>query len=337
MEQLTRKRARQRNHLRFNLRCRDEGIIPASLNIKTPIPTNNARKAVDRARKVLVKERIRCTSNTIKTINAEYEGQLQRWKQLFPLTKDIESLVQEHLHGIHEKEFTQTKNRHIRKLERLVAKKAQQEQDNAATRKRWVHNTSSHKLTQAEHNILTRGLNYAITPRKIPHEQFILATELACERIPDQGQKAQLRNEVAGILKSAKTPTSNITKEEEKAIKNLAKNNNIMILPADKGRTTVVMDTTQYETQMHNMLLDTTTYEILKKDPTEDKKKKLKALLKPLLDAKKIEEKTAYNNLVPTANITPRIYGTPKIHKPGAPLRPIVDSIGSVTYNLTVK
>ena len=140
LEQLTRKRARQRNHLRFNLRCRDEGIIPASLNIKTPIPTNNARKAVDRARKVLVKERIRCTSNTIKTINAEYEGQLQRWKQLFPLTKDIESLVQEHLHGIHEKEFTQTKNRHIRKLERLVAKKAQQEQDNAATRKRWVHN-----------------------------------------------------------------------------------------------------------------------------------------------------------------------------------------------------
>lgn len=31
----------------------------------------------------------------------------------------------------------------------------------------------------------------------------------------------------------------------------------------------------------------------------------------------------------------PRIYGTPKIHKDDTLLRPIVDSIGSVTYNLS--
>ena len=82
------------------------------------------------------------------------------------------------------------------------------------------------------------------------------------------------------------------------------------------------------------MLQDTTTYEILKKDPTEEKKRKLKSLLKPLLDTGKID-KQQYSNLIPTSNITPRIYGTPKIHKPGAPLRPVVDSIGSVTYNLS--
>lgn len=36
-----------------------------------------------------------------------------------------------------------------------------------------------------------------------------------------------------------------------------------------------------------------------------------------------------------TASITPRIYGTPKIHKTGTPLRPIVDSMGSIPYNLS--
>uniref|UniRef100_A0A667ZFG8 Reverse transcriptase domain-containing protein n=1 Tax=Myripristis murdjan TaxID=586833 RepID=A0A667ZFG8_9TELE len=108
----------------------------------------------------------------------------------------------------------------------------------------------------------------------------------------------------------------------------------ITILPADKGRTTVILDTTQYEMQMKEMLMDHHTYEILKKDPTEEKKRKLKALLKPLLSENKIDKQT-YNHLIPTANITPRIYGTPKIHNPGAPLRPIVDSIGSVTYNLS--
>ena len=86
------------------------------------------------------------------------------------------------------------------------------------------------------------------------------------------------------------------------------------MLPADKGRTTVIMDTEQYEKQMINMLDDKDTYEILKKDPTQEKKKKLKALLNPLVDERKID-KDNYKYLVPTASITPRIYGTPKIHK----------------------
>lgn len=64
----------------------------------------------------------------------------------------------------------------------------------------------------------------------------------------------------------------------------------------------------------------------------EDKNKQ--TLLKPLVDKGKID-KDNYNFFVPTASITPRIYGTPKIHKKDIPLRPIVDSIGSVIYNLS--
>lgn len=33
------------------------------------------------------------------------------------------------------------------------------------------------------------------------------------------------------------------------------------------------MDTEQYEKQMNNMLMDNSTYEILEKDPTEEKEK----------------------------------------------------------------
>ena len=35
--------------------------------------------------------------------------------------------------------------------------------------------------------------------------------------------------------------------------------------------------------------------------------------------------------LVPTREITPRIYGLPKIHKEGVPLQPIINTIGSPT------
>jgi len=38
--------------------------------------------------------------------------------------------------------------------------------------------------------------------------------------------------------------------------------------------------------------------------------------------------------LIPSCETIPRIYGLPKIHKEGVPLRPIVNTIGSPTYEL---
>lgn len=90
-------------------------------------------------------------------------------------------------------------------------------------------------------------------------------------------------------------------------MKTLARNGDITILPDDKGRTTEVMNTDQYEQQMLELLDDD---EVLKKDPTENKKNKLK----PLLNENKIS-KQSYNHFVPTADIIPRIYGTPKIQE----------------------
>lgn len=151
--------------------------------------------------------------------------------------------------------------------------KRKAEPEHAHINEKWIHNISRYKLSQTERSILAKGLNCTITPNNIPHDEFILATELVCEKIQDQGQKAALRNAIAGILKTAKPPPSNITKQEAKAMRTLAKNKDITILPADKGRTTVIMDTDQYEHKMLELLSDNA-YEVLRKDQTEDKKKK---------------------------------------------------------------
>ena len=37
---------------------------------------------------------------------------------------------------------------------------------------------------------------------------------------------------------------------------------------------------------------------------------------------------------MPSSDTVPRFYGSPKVHKPACPLRPIVSSIGSVTYQV---
>lgn len=66
----------------------------------------------------------------------------------------------------------------------------------------------------------------------------------------------------------------------------------------------------------------------------EEKNRQLKALLKLQLEQKKTTQ-DMYSHLIPTANTIPWIYGTPNIHRKDTPLRPIVDSISSIKYNLS--
>ncbi|XP_066267585.1 uncharacterized protein [Branchiostoma lanceolatum] len=134
------------------------------------------------------------------------------------------------------------------------------------------------------------------------------------------------------VMKTAKLPKSNITKQERDALKELRKDKNVLILPADKGKATVLMDRTDYEEKVSVMLADMKTYEKLPTDPTQKYKRKLVAILTRLMKDSKITEEQK-NYLYPTAENVPRMYCTPKINKPGYPLRPIVDYTGSIGYN----
>ena len=69
------------------------------------------------------------------------------------------------------------------------------------------------------------------------------------------------------ILNSNSIP-NNLTKGEKQALKRLKNNENIVILPADKGRVTVVMDKKDYHDKMNELVNDKQTYQELKRDPT---------------------------------------------------------------------
>ena len=58
------------NHHHFNLRCQKSGIIPPSLQIKSPVNTERARSAAARALKIFLQERVKTTwraGNSAKT------------------------------------------------------------------------------------------------------------------------------------------------------------------------------------------------------------------------------------------------------------------------------
>ena len=68
-------------------------------------------------------------------------------------------------------------------------------------------------------------------------------------------------------MKKTKPPKSNISKEEARAMKELKKNQDRMVLTADKGVSMVVMDREDYEKKLEE-LLSQSTYKVLPSDPT---------------------------------------------------------------------
>lgn len=129
-------------------------------------------------------------------------------------------------------------------------------------------------------------------------------------------------------MRKAKTPKSNLRKEEQIAFKSLRNNDEIVVLKADKGGAAVILDKEDYVSKM-NEHLRCGSYKKLNNNPIP---KIMKEVRKTIVDSSlndKLKKK-----LIPSCETIPRIYGLPKIHKEGVPLRPIVNTIGSPTYEL---
>ena len=116
-----------------------------------------------------------------------------------------------------------------------------------------------------------------------------------------------------------------------KALKQLTKDEEIVILPADKGRATVVMDHNDYSSKLEAMLEDRDTYQPV---ATAALERKMNSVLLDLKRAGRLPGNTHYQ-LHSSAGQVPRLYGLPKVHKQDVPLRPIVSFVSSPTYQLS--
>ena len=231
------------------------------------------------------------------------------------------------------KEHHETKARQQSKFQRLIGKEKTTQARNEASEciSRWVKNCSDRILSDPELCVLKKGLNFAVTPRKVPVVDIVTATESACRSL-NNGDANELRSKVVNILnKNEKVKEQNVGKDEWDAIDNLRKDDSIIVLPADKGRVTVVMNKKDYLKKCEDLLSDEKTYSKLRSDPTAKYKKELVSALKELKDRKVIND-PLHKRLYPTCDQPPRFYGLPKVHKPSMPLRPIVSSIGTITY-----
>ena len=115
-------------------------------------------------------------------------------------------------------------------------------------------------------------------------------------------------------------------------MKELQADASIVILPADNGRSNVILNRGSYLEKCMDRIKNGP-YQLLKKDPTTKNKTKPFEKLKVLKDNRFTDNKSDYylkSNDLPA----PIFYGQPQIHKPGDPTRPTILYSDSPLYNL---
>ena len=95
----------------------------------------------------------------------------------------------------------------------------------------------------------------------------------------------------------------------------------------------MVLDRSDYDNGILNIISDTSKFRPIKDDPTLLREGRLQRLLSKLKNNGHLDN-DGYNNIYPKGSQPARIYGLPKMHKerePGSipPFRPIVSSIGT--------
>lgn len=94
-------------------------------------------------------------------------------------------------------------------------------------------------------------------PNKIPIEASVVAAELATWSLLQQ-QKVKLQADITGVLRSSRAP-NRIYLHSKKALKEMQKEESIIISSAEKRKTSIIMDTDEYQEKMTKMISDRVT------------------------------------------------------------------------------
>ena len=197
---------------------------------------------------------------------------------------------------------------------------------------KWVINLSTCRITEDERELLENGMDFSVTPAALPTIDLIAKIETTLTEMPTE-EADTIRADLSSIIHKAKPPKRNITRKQSTSLKSLQQNEKIIILPADKGRATFVLDKEDYIKKCNEHLISGP-YTKLKKDPTSSIVSKVTKKLIELRDNNLIEPQE-YFKLKPRGTQPPRFYRLPKIHKDRTPMRPIVSYTGMPLYEIS--
>jgi hypothetical protein len=195
-----------------------------------------------------------------------------------------------------------------------------------------VVNLSNYSLKLYETEILGYGLNFALPANRHHFPRFFRNLNFQ-----NSSHQNDLLSSVFGSIYSDLASFSkSLPKRYLDALLSLKRNSSIKVCPADKGGKIVILNSCDYVNKLSVMFSDSSTYKPINSNPLIKMQSSFNLGLKNLVfkypDSKSFI--LSFRSFLPSL---PYAYGLPKVHKPDCPLRPIISSIGSPSYNLSKK
>ena len=246
--------------------------------------------------------------------------------------------VSRYICKINEELCVREKRKHSKQLQHLIQKKYGADFNYSGN----VVNLSDYTLNENERFVLEHGLHFAIPPQKINKEEIFAEFEsLHAQLLHHTPTSTDAFDSLKSKLTSTAYEFSEIDprslrcvfdKDHFQALAGLRRNKDLVITKPDKGSGVVILSKSDYVSKMADVLKDESKFIEIGPADTNDRthiiEDKFISFLKELHDSKKIDEEL-YSCLYPVGSRRPRLYGLPKIHKDGNPLRPVLSTIGS--------
>ena len=349
---ITKKRMLQL-HIQFLTSCKRKGLIPHFIHLKSSTDSEASEKAVNSAKIFWLTEEIKYKHKQLSLVEERlyplHLGLLQ--KSVYHPAADcvargcVENKVecwQSVLCSVHEnlkKRVVSTKLRHHRKLKSLACTQKQKENKCVPQAiENFVINLSSTQFSPAELELLNKGLNFAIAPQCAPLADVINNVESAIQYDNHAFKSAVRHNVKQSVLRMAKNgnKTDRNNFDTWCTIRRL-KSRDVIYSRADKGNAVVIMDKTDYDSRVLNMISNGPYEEYkFKNGKTRDP---LNAMVEEATCTRQNvarlmgEDRLERKFLVPNPMVA-SLYCLPKIHKNPVGMRPIASNIRTPTEKM---
>ena len=351
LEKLDLKKRKAKLDITFLETCQEANVIPTFLQFRMANSSLRKSTTYDNCQTLLLNEEIQTKQKLLLDLETRFKkskNNLHEILSYFDFLHIISLFLERNTLELEKIELRQNA-----KLVRLIAENVRHDP------KQIIHNFSSHQLTSHQESVLMKGLNFALPPKKLRYEDFMLPFELLYRDIDEGNKKEELifaKNELKHIafssfktynIKSRKL--ENITQLEHQAFLELLDIDSIIIQKADKGNVIVIIDKIKYFSKMDEILNDGTKFEKMtfcqnmykneELDYILEKEEEISKFLKELLDCNVISNEV-YKRLKPSGSQPGVLYGLCKVHKgvsadgSAPPFRPILSAINTPSYKI---
>ncbi|CAF2990126.1 unnamed protein product [Rotaria sp. Silwood2] len=320
LEKLHVKQSKLEEHIDFLKKCKQNNLIPNGLHLKN---TTYIYKNTQLLNKTMHKIRNNLIEHQYKQKHC-LEIELATQKSILDLYLNNHQPLRQHqfdLSWINKRDDLpkiKLRQKHEIKLQKLLKNQSTRIKLDKDIDTSNVINISD-KILKNEHlKILSKGLKFVPTPTNLNIIDIITNAEKSLYSASLTNKQLAISEISTFVTKWRKPTRPNLTKQELTLLKELKNDEQIIIIPADKGGKIVIMNRQDYINKVEQKLSDFDLYEEVN-DPTSSLKKIINEITFKLFSQHKIDD---YQKKIWTSiDDLPYVRAQPKMHKKDHPLR----------------